>query len=166
MPTSLLPRRLAPRFSPPFARELDRLDANIRRMFENPFRPLPDLFVDAPQPIGWVPPVEIAEDDTKLTITAELPGIEPKHVHVELENDLLTIRGDKTEELTEDEEKKGTKYHVFERAYGTFLRAFTVPSTVDPEKVTATFDKGVLKVEMPKSKEPRPRGREIAVTSG
>src|SRR5690242_18900612 len=75
MPTSLLPRRLAPRFSPPFARELDRLDANIRRMFESPFRPLPDLFVDAPQPIGWVPPVEIAEDDTKLTLTAELPGI-------------------------------------------------------------------------------------------
>ena len=164
MSTSLLPRRFASRFTPPFGREFDRFDADIRRMFENPFRPLPDLFVDVPQPIGWMPPVEITEDDKKLVLTAELPGIDPKHVHVEFENDLLTIRGEKTDEHTEEEDKKDRKFHLFERAYGTFLRSFTVPNTVEPEKVTATFDKGVLKIEMAKSKEPRPRGREIAVT--
>ena len=162
MSTSLLPRRLASRFYPPLGRELDRLDTSIRRMFDNPFRPLPELFADLPQPIGWMPPVEITEDADKLLLTMEIPGIEPKDVKVEMENDLLTVRGEKKEELT-DEESKDKKFHVVERSYGTFLRSFTVPNTVDPEKVKAEFTKGILKIEMPKSKEVRARGREIEV---
>ncbi|AHG92604.1 heat shock protein Hsp20 (plasmid) [Gemmatirosa kalamazoonensis] len=163
MKTRLLPRRLASRFHPSLGAELDRLDADIRGIFENPFRSMAQLFAEVPQPIGWMPPVEIAEDGDKLTISAELPGIDPANVHVELDGNLLTIRGEKEEEHTEDEKAK--KFHVVERAYGTFLRSFTVPSNVDTAKVSATFEKGVLKVEMPTMKEARQRGREIAVTA-
>jgi HSP20 family protein len=160
MSTSLLPRRIASRFFLPLGRDFDRLDANIRRMFEHPLAPAA-MSADLPQPIGWMPPVEITEHDENLTVTAELPGIDPKHVHVELDDDVLTIRGEKQEERTEDDKNK--KYHLVERSYGTFLRSFTVPSTVDPTKVSAVFEKGVLTVQMPTSKEPRPRGREIEV---
>jgi HSP20 family protein len=159
MSTSLLPRRIASRFFLPFGRDFDRLDANIRRMFEHPLAPA--LSADLPQPIGWMPPVEITERDEKLTVTAELPGIDPKNVHVELDDDVLTIRGEKLEERVDDEKDK--RYHLVERSYGTFLRSFTVPSTVDPTMVSAFFEKGVLTVEMPTSKVPRPRGREIEV---
>lgn len=162
MPRSLLPRRFTPpRFLPSLSRDTDSLDATIRRMLENPFASAADLFADLPQPIGWMPPVEVTEDDAAITLSAELPGADPKDVHVELDGDLLTIRGEKQEERTDDKKK----YHVVERAYGAFLRAFTLPSGVDPAKIAASFQKGVLTVTMPKTSDARPRGREIAVTA-
>jgi HSP20 family protein len=156
--TSLMRRR-------PFStalREMDQLQANIRRMFENPFAPAPALFEAFPQPIGFVPPVEITERDDTLTVTAELPGMERKDVHVEVDGDVLTIRGEKQEERREGDEKK--EYHLVERSYGAFQRSFTLPANVDAERITAAFEKGVLTVQLPMSKATRPRGREIAIT--
>lgn len=156
-------RSLTPRFVPTFAREMDQLGANLRRMFDNPFLPAADLLAEMPQAIGWMPPVEIRESDAALRITAELPGMKLEDVHVELEGDLLTIRGEKQEERTEGDEK--AQYHLTERSYGAFHRSFTLPANVNTDQVNAAFAKGVLTVELPKTTEPRPRGRTIEITS-
>ena len=156
-----LPRRRPLAALPTLSREMDQLQANIRRMFENPFAPVPDLFTAMPQPIGFMPAVEIAESADELTVTAELPGIDQKDVHVEIDGDLLTLRGEKQEERKEGDEK--SEYHLVERSYGAFQRSFTLPRSVDPQKVTAGFDKGVLTVRLPKLAADRPRGRTIPI---
>lgn len=164
MAKHLLPRRAAmPSVFSPLGRDMDELNASIRRMFENPFALTRDLFA-APQPIGWMPPVEISETETQLVATVELPGVKPEDVHVSLDDDILTIRGEKIEERTEKDEAK--QYHLIERGYGAFQRAFSLPSGVDPEKVSARFDKGVLTVTMLKTKPKKAIGREIKVTAG
>jgi HSP20 family protein len=162
MPITNLPRqRLFGDALPSLTREMDQLQASVRRMFENPFAPAPAFLAGMPQAIGVMPPVEIAESATELTVTAELPGMDRADVHVELDGDLLTLRGEKREERKEGDEK--SEYHLVERSYGAFQRAFTLPRTVDPEKITAEFDKGVLKVRLPKTQEARTRGREIQI---
>jgi HSP20 family protein len=164
MPTTNLPRRRP--FSnalPALSREIDQLQANIRRMFDNPFAPTTELFATVPQAIGFMPPVEIAESAEEMTITAELPGMDQKDVHVELDGDVLTLRGEKQEERKEGDEK--SEYHLVERSYGAFQRAFTLPRTVDPERITAAFAKGVLTVRLPKTPEARSRGREIQIAA-
>jgi len=164
MPTTRIMRRRP--FStafPALTREMDQLQANVRRMFENPFATAPDLFADMPQPIGFLPPVEIAESPTEMMLTAELPGMDLDNVHVEVDAGVLTIRGEKQEERKEGDEKQ--EYHLVERSYGAFNRSFTLPSSVDPEKITAAFEKGVLTVRLPKTPEARSRGREIQITS-
>lgn len=158
-----LPRRaVATRFAPSLARDMDQLSANIRRMFENPFLPAAELFTEVPQPLGWMPPVEIRENDQSLTITAELPGMERKDVHVAVDGDTLTIRGEKQEERAEGGENE--QYHLMERSYGLFHRSFTLPEHVDTANVKAEFAKGVLTIQLPKLKEARARGREIEIT--
>lgn len=160
MPRTNLPgRRAFGAAMPTLSREMDQLQGSIRRMFENPFAG--DLLSAMPQTLGFMPPVEIAESDDAITVTAELPGMERESIHVELDGDLLTLRGEKQEERKEGDEK--SEYHLLERSYGAFRRSFTLPRSVDPEKVTADFDNGVLTVKLPKMKEPNARGREILI---
>lgn len=144
------------------AREVDQLQDSIRRMFDNPFtvatEPLPFA-----QPIGWFPAVEITESDTELTMTAELPGLDKNDIKLDLEGDLLTLRGEKRDERIE--EGKDKQYHIEERMYGVFQRSFTLPMNIDSEKITADFDKGILTVRLPKSEKSTPRGREIAINA-
>lgn len=95
------------------------------------------------------PKVDIRESDTEISIEAELPGIDEKDVTVTLADGVLTIKGEKK---AEREEKKDD-YHLTERSYGSFQRAFRVPDSADPDKVTAKFDKGVLTVTLAKRPE-------------
>jgi HSP20 family protein len=148
---------------PSFSRDMDQFQANIRRMFENPFAAA-DALVTLPQPIAWLPPVEISESPTEMTLTAELAGMDAKDVHIELDGDVLTLRGEKQNERKEGE--KGTEYYLVERSYGTFQRSFTLPSSVVPDRIKASFDKGVLTINMPKTAEARSQGREIPITAG
>lgn len=90
--------------------------------------------------------VNVAETDKAVEVTAEIPGVDSKDIDVQLKDGVLTIKGEKKEE--KDEKQKD--YHVVERSYGMFERSFTVPSEVDAGKVEAAFDKGVLKVTLPK----------------
>jgi len=96
---------------------------------------------------------------TLTELTAELPGVDEKDVQVTLEDNILTIKGEKR---TEREEKKGG-YHLAERSYGAFQRAFEVPASVAADKVDATFAKGVLKVTLPKSEAGQSKARRIDV---
>lgn len=159
MPGMRLRRTGAPPLLESLAQEMDQLQANINRMFENPMIS-PDAFAFA-RPIGWMPAMEITESDEGLVITAELPGLDQKDVKVDIDGDLLSIRGEKKAE----EEKKGKQYHLVERSYGAFQRAFTLPPTVDRDKITAEFAKGVLTLRLPKGAEVTPKGRVIPVSA-
>jgi HSP20 family protein len=98
---------------------------------------------------GIVPSVDVRESETEIVVEAELPGMDEKDVSVTLNNGVLTLKGEKK---SEHEEKKDD-YHLTERSYGSFQRSLQIADTVDADKVKATFDKGVLKVTMPKRPE-------------
>ena len=108
---------------------------------------------------SWAPPVDIYEHDGTLVLKAELPGIEPKDVDVRVENNVLTLRG----ERRFDQEVKRESCHRVERAYGTFSRSFTLPNIVDTQSIKAEFKDGVLRVTMPKREEAKPKQISISV---
>ncbi|HRX35835.1 MAG TPA: Hsp20/alpha crystallin family protein [Aestuariivirga sp.] len=92
--------------------------------------------------------VNVAETDGALEVTAEIPGVDAKDIDVQLKDGVLTIKGEKKDEKEEKDEKKN--YHLVERSYGMFQRSFAVGADVDADKINASFDKGVLKVTLPK----------------
>jgi HSP20 family protein len=108
----------------------------------------------------WTPAVDIVETENDLTLTADIPGIKLQDIEIRLENGTLTISG---ERKFESEEKKGA-YHRVERSYGAFQRAFALPETLDADKVSATYDSGVLKVTLPKKEIARPRSIKVNVS--
>jgi HSP20 family protein len=122
-------------------RELEDLPQRFVRMLQGPFFP---EFPAAPT--TFLPPVDIAEKETELLITAELPGMKKEEVEIRIEEGVLTIKGEKKEE----KEEKTPRMHVWERNYGIFERAFTLPRYVELEKVQAEFKNGVLIVHVPK----------------
>ncbi len=107
----------------------------------------------------WSPPVDIYETEDALILTAELPGVSKDDVSIEVHNNTLTLRGQRKHEA----EVKEEQYHRVERAYGTFQRAFVLPTMVDQEHVQATYKDGVLELRLPKSEAAKPR--RIAITS-
>jgi len=102
---------------------------------------------------NFIPPVDVYEDDQNITLQAEIPGAKEEDIDVRLENNVLTITG---ERKLENEDKK-ENFHRIERQYGRFVRSFTLPSTVDPENVNAEFNNGVLKVTIRKKEEAKPK---------
>lgn len=111
---------------------------------------------------AWLPPCDIMEDADSVRIVMEVPGVRPEDVKLSLENNVLTIRGEKRQE-SQDNGERSNRVHRYERSYGTFERTFALPNTVDPEKVEASYDNGVLTVALPKAERMRPR--EIQVKS-
>lgn len=111
---------------------------------------------------GWEfgPPVDIYEDDQKLTFKVEIPGIDEKDIKVEIENNVLTVHGERKLEKDIKEEN----FRRMERHYGAFSRSFTLPSAVDPQKIEANYTYGVLAIQMPKSAEARPKRITVNVT--
>ncbi|MEF3365312.1 Hsp20/alpha crystallin family protein [Methylocystis sp. 9N] len=107
------------------------------------------------------PPVDFVEKDGEYEISAELPGLDEKSVDVKLSNGVLTISGEKKEE--KEEKKEG--YYFSERRYGSFRRAFRVPEGVDADKIAATFEKGVLKITLPKTAEAKQQEKKIEIAA-
>lgn len=141
-------------------RPLGQLHREIDRMF--------DEFLGSGQPatpgsggIVMAPRMDMAETDDSIEITAELPGVDEKDLDVTVEGDVLTIKGEKKSES----EKKKKDYHLIERSYGSFRRSIRLPGIVDPDKVKASFEKGVLKVTLPKPEEAKQNRRRIDVKS-
>jgi HSP20 family protein len=143
-----------------FAREVDQLQQSINQMFQDPLAVTTDTFTPS-RLMGWYPAVELAESDKELTMTAELPGVEQGDVHVELDGDVLTLRGEKRSEHIEGDKQKD--FYLEERSYGAFRRSFTLPPNVDSEKITAAFNNGVLTLKMPKTNNVKPGAREIVI---
>lgn len=107
----------------------------------------------------WKPLVDIFEDEQAITIKAELPEVNEKDVQITLDNNMLTIKGERN---LEKEEKKES-YHRVERYYGSFQRSFELPTSVDRDSISASYDKGVLKVVLTKKEEDQPRKVEIEI---
>ena len=101
----------------------------------------------------FLPPVDIFEDQHNINLQAEIPGVKPEDLNITLENNVLTING---ERKFENEEKKDD-FHRIERRYGKFTRSFTLPAGVDPKNVNATFENGVLNITLPKLEEFKPK---------
>jgi len=101
----------------------------------------------------WVPPLDIYETDEKFVVTMELPGIEADDVDVSVEDSTLTVTGERRFYAEVDEES----FHRVERRYGHFVRSLALPSTADAEHIAASFDKGVLTIEVPKLEQAKPR---------
>jgi HSP20 family protein len=114
-----------------------------------------------PKPFGeeWLPAVDISETEDKLVIKAEMPGLDGKDVDVSISADVLTIKGEKKKE----KEEKDEHYHCVETYSGSFQRSFRLPHNVQTGKIEATFDKGVLKITLPKTEEAKKKEIKIKV---
>jgi len=106
---------------------------------------------------AWTPAVDISEDEQRYLIRADLPGVDPKDIDVNLEGDELTLRGERKEE----KEDKGKDWQRTERFHGEFYRRFRLPESADPEHIEAHSDKGVLEIVIPK--QPKTQPRKIAI---
>jgi len=106
---------------------------------------------------AWLPPVDVFEDNDSVKIVAEIPGVRADELNVSIENNVLTIRGEKRQQS----EDKSERVHRYERSYGIFERSFVLPATVDPERIEANCENGVLTITVPKSERARPRQIEI-----
>ncbi len=107
----------------------------------------------------WQPLVDIYEDSETVVIKAELPGMEQKDIEVKIENNTLVLRG----ERKHDQEIQKENYHRIERFYGTFQRSFSLPHSVDQEKIKASCDKGVLTITLPKKEDIKPKQIKVEV---
>lgn len=131
------------------------LSGLMRNMLREP------LFSSTAANMGsWVPAVEVAETNDTLVLTAELPGMEDKDLKLSIENNVLTISGEKEQEVTDAPPTKA--YYISERYYGAFQRSFALPRTVDVEHVEAVFKNGVLTISLPKL--PESKGRQITIS--
>jgi len=107
----------------------------------------------------WAPAVDVLEDENKVVVKAELPGMSDKDIDVNILNNTLTIKGEKKKE----EEKKDQSYYRLERSYGAFQRSVTLPSAVAADKAKASFKNGVLEIEVPKKEEAKPKQIKVSV---
>lgn len=109
----------------------------------------------------WTPAVDIFETDNELVLKADIPEIDPKHVAIQLENGTLTLKGERKFE----DQKNGKGFHRIERSYGTFTRAFSLPETVDGEKVKADYKSGVLTITLPKKEIAKPKTINVEISN-
>jgi HSP20 family protein len=142
---------------------MERLFGDMGRLFEDftfggpPLSPLAQLWSRG----DWTPQVDIVERDGNMIVRADLPGLKQDDVKVNVDNDVLTISGERSETT---EQKTGGIYRR-ERSYGTFERSIALPEGVDPAAIQASFENGVLEIVMPIPKEDVPRGRAIPIRS-
>lgn len=107
----------------------------------------------------WTPRINVEENDGAFEVTAELPGMQKEDIKIELKGDVLTVKGEKKIE----EEKKEKNFHLCERVYGNFTRTIRLPDHVDREKIEAEYKDGVLKLDIPKTKEVKPKEIKVQV---
>jgi HSP20 family protein len=110
---------------------------------------------------SFVPPVDIYEDAHKIVLKLEVPGLKQEDLDIQLENNILTVRGERKFEKEEKEEN----FHRVERRYGSFYRSFTIPNTVNPDSVKADYDAGVLRIQLEKRAEAKPKQIKVQVGS-
>jgi HSP20 family protein len=139
-------------------RELTTLQERMNRLFRDTYGDGRD---EALTTSNFAPPVDVYEDEHNITLKVEVPGIEEKDIDVRIENNTLTVHGERKFEKEEKEEN----FRRVERQYGSFTRSFTLPNTIDAEKVQATYDKGILKVLLAKKDEAKPKQIKVNVGS-
>jgi HSP20 family protein len=140
-------------------REFSTLQDRINRVFRESYRgPGSD---ESLATSSFAPAVDVYEDEHQVSLKIEVPGIDEKDIDVRVENNTLTVHGERKIEKEENEEN----FRRVERQYGSFTRTFTLPQTVDTENVAATYDKGVLKIALPKKAEAKPKQIKVNIGS-
>ncbi len=149
---SILPTPRRPDAGRASHRDWDRLENQLQRLLGRaPF------WEPGGEPFLLSPHVDFTESEGEFVLTAELPGVDPDDVHIDLDANVLTLKGEKREERQEESER----LRLSERRYGSFERSFTLPRTADPENVSADFRNGVLRVHI--GKRPEAKGRKIEI---
>ncbi len=157
-PTVAMPRMSYSPFS-----ELHQQMNDLFDSFVEGFGLAPDTALDrANRTWMTAPNVDVSETDDEIRVTADLPGMDEKDIQVTLDQDVLTIKGEKKQE----HEEKKRNYHLVERSYGEFYRTIPLPGAVQSEKIKASFKKGVLTVALPKVPESKSTEKKIDVTTG
>jgi HSP20 family protein len=136
---------------------MNRMNRLLREQFQNPEAP-----EEALTTTGFAPPVDIYEDEHNITLKMEVPGIDEKDIDVRIENNTLTVHGERKIEKEEKEEN----FRRVERQYGSFTRSFTLPSSLDLEQVNADYEKGVLKIKLAKKAEAKPKQIKVNIGGG
>jgi HSP20 family protein len=132
-------------------RDLSVLQDRMNRLFDDAGR---GWRADEPAATTtWSPAVDILETENEIVVKAELPGVDRKDISLNLENNVLTLKGERRFE----KETKEENYHRIERAYGGFSRAFSIPATVDEEKIRADYHDGILSIALPKKEQVKPK---------
>jgi HSP20 family protein len=132
-------------------REFSPMQDRLNRLFRESYNP--ERPEEALTTTSLAPPVDIYEDEHNFTLKIEVPGIDEKDIDVRIEGNTLTVHGERKLEKEEKEEN----FRRVERHYGSFTRSFTLPGSVDPGEVSADYDKGVLKIKLPKKAEAKPK---------
>ncbi|HTP53338.1 MAG TPA: Hsp20/alpha crystallin family protein [Anaeromyxobacteraceae bacterium] len=136
-------------------RELARLQEEMNRSLGDD-----RLQFRAGDSVGWTPACDIYEDGEEIVVRAELAGVEPADVELRFENGVLTLKGERKLE----KEDRRENYHRLELSYGTFTRAFSMPATIDSEKIRAESKQGVLHIHLPKKPEAKPKSIQVKVS--
>src|SRR5580700_7730413 len=131
-------------------RELNSLQSRMNRLFEEQYSGGREDSLTAG---AFVPPVDIYEDEHSIQLKLEVPGIDEKDLDIKVENNTLTVSGERKFEKEEKEEN----FHRVERRYGSFTRSFTLPTTVNTEDIKADYEQGVLKIRLAKRQEAKPK---------
>lgn len=131
------------------------MESMMRRMWEG--FPLRELREDLN--ITWSPRLDVSETDKAVEVTTDLPGMNKEDIKVSLENNILTIQGERKEE----EKKEDKQYHYVERRTGSFYRSFQVPAEIDEDNIEATFKEGVLHLTLPKTEEAKKKVSKIEI---
>lgn len=139
-------------------KELEELEKRLSHFFGH----VPASFGEKKEAITvteWAPLVDISEDDKEYVIKAEIPEMKREDIKLHVNDDVLTITGERKYE----KEDKNKKYHRVERSYGSFMRSFSIPANADGAKVAAEYKDGVLKIHLPKSEKATPKAIEVKV---
>ena len=139
-------------------RELNIMQDRMNRMFDDAGRGWRGD--DASSTTTWSPAVDIYETENEIMVHAELPGVDRKDIALNLEKNVLTLKGERRFE----KETKQENYHRIERAYGSFSRSFSIPATVDEEKIRAEYKDGILRISLPKKEQVKAKQIQIAET--
>ncbi len=138
-------------------REFTTVQDRLNRLFRESYGP--EGREESLTNTSFAPPVDVYEDEHSVSLKIEVPGIDEKDIDVRIENNVLTVHGERKFEKEEKEEN----FRRVERQYGSFTRTFTLPTTVDAERVSADYEKGVLKVSLPKKAEAKPKQIKVNV---
>ena len=140
-------------------RELSALQNRVNSLFQDYGRTGQDELTTTG---SFAPAVDVYEDEHKITLKLEIPGVRQEDLDVRLENNTLTVRGERKFEKEEKEEN----FHRIERRYGSFARSFALPNMIDTENVNASYDSGVLKIELSKRADAKPKQIKVNISGG
>ena len=146
-------------------RELSTLQERMNRLFQDSWSGGASLGRRGEEALGmgtFIPPVDVYEDEHNITLKMEVPGIDQKDIDVRVENNVLTVHGERKFE----KEEKQENFQRMERNYGTFTRSFTLPNTVSADQASADYENGVLKIRLAKRAEAKPKQIKVNIGQG